>query len=362
MRSFLDSFPGNLKFPGPWLTEMESLRGQFEEELNSEGEVMIAGQPFLRAQILHELAPEAYGLAFDDWIEARKTQLLEKADSILEKYDNEQRFEQFTIAYRAGGMAPFVGAGMSFTSGFPLWTNFLFQLCDESHVETEDLQRLIDGGEYEDAAQLLHDDLGPALFNENIQASFARERIPAGPVVYLPKLFPKASILTTNFDGLIERLFEESDDDEQGIDRVVSGRNLGEVQRQMAGGTRVLVKLHGDCRQVADRVLLRSEYETAYADEEVVEGFFNRVVFGRALLFLGCSLSKDRTVSIMKQIVAKNGSDQLPRHYSFLGLRESDDRVARKKHLSEANIFPIWYEAQEDDESIEALFTKLLEE
>ncbi len=65
---------------------------------------------------------------------------------------------------------------------------------------------------------------------------------------------------------------------------------------------------------------------------------------------------------MMKQIVSDNKADRLPRHYAFLGLRDSDDRVARKKHLSEANIFPIWYEAHEDDESIEALFTKLFEE
>ncbi len=228
---------------------MESLRGHFEEELNQEGEVLIAGQTFLRTNILRELAPEAYEITFNGWLDERKEQLLEKADSILANYDNHQRFEQLAIAYRGGGMAPFVGAGMSFTSGFPLWTRFLLELCDESHVQIPDLEQLLEEGKYEDAAQLLHDDLGPALFNENVQAAFARERNPSGPLVYLPKLFPKASILTTNFDGLIEQVFEESDDDDQGIDRVVSGHNLDEVLRQMAGGTRVLVKLHGDCRQ-----------------------------------------------------------------------------------------------------------------
>ena len=57
---------------------MESLRIQFEEEINSEGEVVISGQLFLRADILRELAPEAYRLAFEDWQEIRRIQLIEK--------------------------------------------------------------------------------------------------------------------------------------------------------------------------------------------------------------------------------------------------------------------------------------------
>lgn len=341
---------------------MESLRRQFEEELNAESEVLIANQPFLRANILRDLAPEAYRTAFDDWQESRKAQLLEKAESILSNFDNEQRFEQLTLAYRSGGMIPFVGAGMSFSSGFPLWTAFLYKLCDESHVTTADFSDLLDGGNYEEAAQLLHDDLGRGLFNENIQATFARDREPLGPITYLPRMFPRASILTTNFDCVIERVFEESDENDQGIDRVVSGRNLEEVLRQIAGGTRLLVKLHGDCRQAADRVLLKNEYNAAYANEDTVKNFFNRIVFGKALLFLGCSLSADRTVSLMTQIVTENTPDTLPGHYAFSGLGKEDDRIARKKHLAEANIFPIWYEARDDDESIEALFTKLLDE
>jgi hypothetical protein len=42
-------------------------------------------------------------------------------------------------------------------------------------------------------------------------------------------------------------------------------------------------------------------------------------------------------------------------------LKASDDRVTRKKHLAEANIFPIWYPEREHDESLEALFLKMLE-
>jgi hypothetical protein len=108
--------------------------------------------------------------------------------------------------------------------------------------------------------------------------------------------------------------------------------------------------------------LLKREYDAAYADIGVVKNFFNKVMFGQSLLFLGCSLSVDRTINLMKEIVREYGAEALPRHYAILELKATDDRVARKKHLSEANIFPIWYEEGEHDESLEALFLKLMED
>jgi len=339
---------------------MEFLRSQFEEELNAEGDITIANQAFLPSNILQEMAPEAYDLTFNEWIQSRKTQLIEKADEILEQFDNKLRFEQLALAYRGGAMIPFIGAGMSRASGFPLWTSFLFQLCEESHVTTDTLEELIEEGKYEEAAQELYNDLGEALFNENIQVAFDRTRESVGPINYLSQLFQRSSVLTTNFDCLLERIYEN--DTNAGFDRVISGKSLNEVLRQITGGSRLLIKLHGDCRQVAERVLLKAEYDAAYTDEKSVENFFSRVIFGNALLFLGCSLSSDRTITTMKNIVSEIGSDALPRHYAFLGLRDGEDRIVRKKHLSEANIFPIWYEAGDDDEAIEALFLKLMDD
>jgi hypothetical protein len=127
-------------------------------------------------------------------------------------------------------------------------------------------------------------------------------------------------------------------------------------------GSRMLLKLHGECDQLADRVLLKAEYEGAYADGAIVSNFFNRVLFAKSILFLGCSLSADRTIKNMVTLVQKYKPETLPRHYAFLELKESDDRVTRKKELAAANIFPIWYPEGEHDEAIEALFVKLLED
>jgi SIR2-like protein len=337
---------------------VDFLRAQFHQELDDEGEIIIAGETFARHDILNGLAPEPYRVAFNEWIENRRIRLLDKAAEILSHFDNAGRFEQVGSTFNKGAMIPFVGAGLSVPSGFPSWTKFLFQLCDESHVSPADLKSLLDDGLYEEGAQLLYDDMGSAVFNEAVQSTFGSAKLPLGPINLLPALFPDTSVLTTNFDILIETIYKG--DGCRIFDIVQSGKVLSEVCRQMASGDRLLVKIHGDCRQVADRVLLKSEYNAAYADAGAVELFFNQVMFGRSILFLGCSLCTDRTLKTMKALVTKFGPDNLPRHYAFLELKTGDDRAARRKFLAGANIFPIWYDEGDHDEAIEALFLKLL--
>lgn len=338
---------------------MEHLREQFHEELDGDGDIVIAGDTFIRHDILNGLAPATYKLAFEEWMESRKERMIEKADEILLLYDNGNRFEALRKTFQGGSMLAFVGAGLSMPSGFPSWTKFLYDLCDESHVNVDDLRAALEKGLYEEAAEMLYRDLGAALFNENVHTTFGRSPLPAGPINYLPKLFPACSLLTTNFDCLIEEVYKGEGC--QGFDKIVCGKVMGEVSRLMTGGSRVLVKIHGKCDELADRVLTRGEYNAAYADKSAVKLFFNQVMFGRSLLFLGCSLATDRTISTMKELVKMYGSGNLPRHYAFLELKSSDDRVARKKELADANIFPIWYGEGEHDESLEALFLKLLE-
>ena len=337
---------------------MDFLKPLYDEELNSEGDVEIVGSVFARSRILGELEPQTYTLTFNEWVEERKANLIQKADEILALYDNKNRFEQLKKSLRAGAAMPFVGAGFSVPSGYPGWTAFLYQLCEETHVPKEELDNLLQAGDYEQAAQVLHDDLGAALFNENLEGVFSSDKEIFGAVHYLPLLFPTTTVITTNYDRLLERVFKGV---EQGFDVVKYGNSLAEVVRLMGNGSRMLLKLHGECDQVADRVLLRAEYDRAYADGATGNDFFNRVLFAKSLLFLGCSLCADRTFASMAELVAKYRAETLPRHYAFLELKEDADRVARKKELAAANIFPIWYPEGEHDESIEALLVKLME-
>jgi hypothetical protein len=338
---------------------MDFWRPKYHEYINSEGDVVIVGYSFQRSRILSELEPQTYQLSFEDWVEERKSGLRDVASQVLSTHDNANRFEALKKAHSSRNVIPFLGAGVSIPSGFPSWAQFLWGLQTESHVIADDLNALLNAGDYEEAAQLIRDDLGAALFNKQLQECFGREYTVVGPINLLPLAFPESNVITTNFDKLLESTFSGQ---AQGFDQVVSGSNLDEALRIVSMGGRYLLKLHGSCESVANRVLLRAEYSQAYGDAGVVGRFFSRFLFGKSLLFIGCSLLTDRTLRTMEQVVAIEGSHTLPQHYAFLELKAGVDRVERKKSLAKANIFPIWYPEGEHDESIEALLLALMEE
>lgn len=338
---------------------MEFWRPKYHDYLNSDGDVEIIGSTFQRSRILKELEPETYQLSFEDWVDERKSVLQDVANQVLETYDNAHRFDALKRAWSSQNVVPFLGAGLSMPSGYPSWTQFLWSLQEESHINTADLDLLLDTGDFEGAAQLIYDDLGPALFNKQLQECFDRSCSVLGSINLLPLAFPDSNVITTNFDKLIESAFSKQ---AQGFDQVIHGGNLTEALRILSTGGRYLLKLHGSCESIANRVLLNDEYKRAYEDDGIVARFFSRFLFGKSLLFIGCSLTTDRTIRTMEKIVESEGAATLPQHYAFLELKHGVDRIERKKALAKANIFPIWYPEGEHDDSIEALLLALMEE
>ncbi len=335
---------------------MKYFKDQFEQEVDAEGEIEIRGQVFTRTEILTTVRDGVYDLVFEEWLEERIASLIDDADAILDMYDAAPRFERLCKAYSTNGVVPFVGAGMAASSGYPAWTKTLFKLRNHTTISEVELQAMIDAGNYEEAAQRLHDDMGASQFNERIEAIFGADKLAVGPVSLLPQVFAKENVFTTNFDGLLEKVYE--DDEFGGFDEVEFGHDLSEVVRQVASGTRLLVKIHGHCTRIASRVLLRAEYDRTYSEAGTVTEFFSRVLFGKSMLFLGCALNIDRTIRSMANVVATNGADKLPRHYAFIELKSSDDRVSRERGLAMSNIFPIWY-PEGAHSSVEALLVKL---
>lgn len=75
---------------------------------------------------------------------------------------------------------------------------------------------------------------------------------------------------------------------------------------------------------------------------------------------MGCRLTIDRTLTVMKDIVAVRGHDNVPRHYALLAdPGDEASRNARRNELVECNIYPIWYPPKTEDDSIEAYLMKL---
>lgn len=340
--------------------KLDFLKPLFDEYLNSEGDVVcVAGYKYKRNEILEGLDIIAYQDVFDDWLNDRQQQLLIKAQEILDYEDNLDCYTQLLEAYKKGNLIPFIGAGVSKSSNYPTWAEFLHGCCTKSNVTVGRIDELLKDGLYEQAAQELYEDMTPPLFNKRLSQTYGSRREPCGPIWYLPSMFGQKHILTTNFDTLLERVFDEIGDSKY---QVKSGCDLSEILSIISSTPNILIKLHGTWEHLNSRVLLKEEYETKYSNLGSVDHFFDRCIFRDSLVFVGASLSVDRTILKMREIAKEKGHHTLPDHYAFLENRLDSNLVERSKELAQANIFPIWYPQDEHDESIEALFYKLIKD
>ena len=334
---------------------MDYLIPQFHDYLNEEGDVEIAGLRFRRDNILKELDQDGYTESFNDWLQQRQRDNLNRANEILALYDNRTRFQKLKEIFTRGAIIPFVGAGMSMPSGYPGWESFLYQALDETTVNRDAFGRTIAEGQYEEAAQMLNDALPAGCFLEKVENEFGGNREICGAVQRLPLIF-KQAVVTTNFDNVLTRCYKDA---KLNFEADLLGPNAKELPRALGENKRVLVKLHGEASSSNNRILTKCEYDNHYKDGQALEIAIS-AISNRTLLFLGCSLTIDRTIKCLRCIVKRQGHENSPRHYAFIKLNEGEDRLARRDQLATANIYPIWY-TEDHDESIEALLEKLAE-
>ena len=244
------------------------------------------------------------------------------------------------------GVVPFVGAGMSVPFGFPAWRPFLELQAPDATVR-ERIVDLLDDGQYEEAAERLLKELKGTPFQAAIADTFGEKRLPtplpAGAIPQLPRLC-LGPVLTTNFDPVLEKVFENA---RRPFEERILGMNVKALRGAFDQSRRVLVKLHGDAADSSSRVLTRSDYERAYGDREPLKAVLRFAMQARPLLFLGCSLGKDRTVRVMEALAGelrKQKAEDLLEHYAVVERpRGNAEFAARHKRLKRLGIFPIWY-------------------
>jgi hypothetical protein len=233
-------------------------------------------------------------------------------------------------------VVPFVGAGLSIPSGFPGWAAFLSSLADSLGTSKRlQISHAIGVGQYEEAAELLAGWIGDNALRVAIRhafgvRAFSDQRI-QGSVEKLPDI-TCGPVITTNFDRVLERTFELSGEPFQDV--ISDPAHHDVITSSFQLNRHVLLKLHGDAEDRAHQILTLREYVTYYGDSRASKIDYSlplpsslRWIFQhRPVLFIGCSLNSDRTVSVLETI------DDFAAHYAILPAPQSDF-AERKKFL-----------------------------
>lgn len=257
-------------------------------------------------------------------------------------------FEELKRACQRGFVIPFVGAGMSKSAGCPEWKEYLLSLCRDAGLDEASMRNRIETqSDYEGAMNEIVARLTVNRFERDFERSFKTPDDIKGAVSLLPKLFDNSAI-TTNFDRVLETAYNK---DNRDFVEKVSGRGQSTAFfRAIPAGERYLLKLHGNLDNAAERVLSKTEYDAAYGSNGCIDMNFplpkllKRLYSSYSFLFLGCSLSADRTIQTFIEVARLEGLANLPHHYAILASPSDLERKTEiDTRLADAHISPIWF-------------------
>lgn len=283
--------------------------------------------------------------------------------SAVMKKQSEANFSLLLRYYNRGTIVPFIGSGFSAnicSNKFPQWKKFLLEYAEQLGIQNRIADTLEDINipfRYELAATIIakHD----AAFTEKIQDFFALNESdtldPNALVQWLPKIFPKSPLLTSNLDTVIEAAYQ---DQSIPIDQVLYGRSFTDQQlkRITSNKDHVLLKIHGCIKDKDTVVFSENQYSKLYGPLDSKREYKNRtgkkfpVQFKKMtneirFLFLGCSLSEDRYLEILKQ-EKEQAKEDANYHFAIIAApKDEKEFIERQKYLASCGIAPIWYTA-----------------
>lgn len=267
---------------------------------------------------------------------------------------NHENFDCLKQQLQGNHILPVVGAGLSVPI-YPLWSDLLKQIAaDSSHNVKKQVYLMLNKAyiethtsAFEDAAGLLQKDWGKPAFCKRLQGVFSpkrldkpdnQERLQRMAVSVLPELFSNTMLLTTNYDHVIEECYRQkglrlSFSDPLHHERITSWL-------RMSTDRPLLVKLHGDVDEMETTAILDPEsYDAAYEENSDLVQTLRQSFQQKCILFLGCSLQQDRTMSVLENVSAPGIN-----HFTVFASsprRQKQQELIRR--LGCRRIFPILY-------------------
>lgn len=243
-------------------------------------------------------------------------------------------------------IVPWIGAGVSVPYGYPSWTSFLKGLANGTEIEAEVGFQLA-GGDYEEAAELIHGHVGAQKFEDEFKRAFDRAPLPPPyptPMREIARLSSQM-VVTTNYETVAKLELDREFGD--ALETPIEGAMIERVRNAIHGTKPKLWMMHGTASERTTRVLMLDEYKLRYEDLPRGSGLptlpalLDSVFSAKTLLFVGCSLTNDRTMRVMKDWAERVGAGH--HHYAILEEPDPSERDERIRFLSERFIRPIFY-------------------
>ena len=268
------------------------------------------------------------------------------------------------IKRNLGQILPFVGAGLTAVV-YQSWPAAVTELGKyiASEADQKTLSYILKRGNYLGAAQFLEQKRGKENLRMDMIQYFSRKKLVQNWIALqkealfvLPLLFP-CPVLTTNFDAGIEKVYQHW----RGDDFRVLNPNSPSLRQQAVDFRRdaCLFKLHGSIdgtmTDYESIVFTKNQYDRHYGLFGDKKAALKAFVNGRSLLFLGCSLDKDKTVDVIRK---QAGPGKM--HFAIVSCKPGEQDT-RLRALSKSHIRAIVYPDGEYS-SVRVILEQLLRE
>ncbi|MEU4386816.1 SIR2 family protein [Promicromonospora sp. NPDC023805] len=237
-------------------------------------------------------------------------------------------------AAREGSLVPLIGSGLSVESGMASWDRVVDVL--RSHITVGDSAGSVplDLLETPDAVTRY---VPRAKFDRIIREAYGDHYSPTLQHRLIAKL-PFRTILTTNFDTLIERSLREHGN----IASVIS--EAQEVRNWREGEASQVVKFHGTVDRPDTLVFGEKAYAELYQSNGLMMSLLRTILATRPVLFLGFGMRDAFVKSLVNHVNHESGAAAHRSHYILV----QDDGI-RTRHYEDLGLIPIVATVSPDD-------------
>ena len=292
-------------------------------------------------------------------------------DEIMNYYPTNPSVYQ-SIRVDLKDIIPFVGAGLS-VPFYPLWSKALEKLTENIFYADADkkknIENLINGSNPQllEAAQALENYFGKNEMRHHLLELFSSSKIDENirilksqSVWLLPKLFPKSSAVTTNFDRVLETAYSKNGNP---FDQVIHFKSNDVLDQLRQGNRHGLYKIHGDVGkemiEYSNIIFTKKQYENAYSLDGELVGELSKWFSGKMMLFLGCSLKQDHYLELLQRIVHLNNGLV---NYAIIECEEEKKASQKARELSDNLGIRVIYYPKGHHEAVRVILEKLLED
>lgn len=277
---------------------------------------------------------------------------------------NKIRFDELLELISKNRVIPFIGAGMS-ADIYGGWKSTIITLANDTHDEKikKYIEKLIKNHRYEDAIDFLYQYYNEGDFYSEIHKIFnpkliTKTKLERSKVKYVPLIFEKTPMLTTNYDKVLEKVYKLYDREFEAIETsLIHNRKQSYIiSNAITNFKHSLIKIHGDCEDINSIVFGKNSYEKTYTSD--FKNALSELLSKYNLLFIGSSFEKDRWIEVLDETI-KRRNDTQNMHYAILPM-PSDQSEAEKirVEMSKRKINVIWY-PENDFKSVTVLLREI---